>query len=79
MGENLEKVFNAGINRYFNSNNSSDGDDVTENSDFPDVNNGSHRRKKRRRRKRTCSKSTEDNDKENERKLSAMDTPYSIK
>ncbi|XP_065220664.1 chromatin remodeling regulator CECR2-like isoform X2 [Planococcus citri] len=78
MGENLEKVLQAGINKFFNSNNSSDGDDVTENSDFPDVNNGSHRRKKRKRRKRTTSKSTEDNDKENERKLSALDAPYSI-
>lgn len=78
MGENLEKVFSASIQRYFHSNNSSDGDDVTESSDFPDV-MGSHKRRKGKRRKRTTSKSTEDADKENERKLSTVDTPYSMK
>lgn len=45
MGENLEKVFNAGVNRYIMFSNSSEGEDVTENSDFTEV-VGSHKKKK---------------------------------
>ncbi len=77
MGEKLEKVFNASVSRYITLTNSSDGEDVTENSDFPEVVSG-YKKKKRKRRKRASSKSTEEADKENEQKLSSLDACYSI-
>ena len=76
MGENLEKVFNTSVNRFILINNSSEGEDFTENSDFPEV-IGAHKKRKRKRRKRTNSKGTEDADKENEEK--SIDAIYSFK
>lgn len=76
MGENLEKVFNACVHRFIQVNNSSEGEDFTENSDFPEVIDAQKKRK-RKRRKRTSSKNTEDADKENEEK--SLDPIYSFK
>lgn len=77
MGENLEKVFRIYVNRYISQINSSEGEDVTENSEFQEVMDP-HKKKKHRRRKRTNSKNTEDADKENERMNLTADA-YSIK